>query len=135
METFVAILCGGAGAAVFTGIFRLLELWLQRKAKKEDNEENRQIANCEARGSELAAVKKDVKALVGATMFLTYDRIRHLCEVYIGRGQITTTELKILTDMHRCYHDDLNGNGFLDALMEQVHQLPIVAERQGGNGA
>jgi hypothetical protein len=27
--------------------------------------------------------------------------------------------------MHQVYHDDLNGNGFLDNLMRQVKNLPI----------
>jgi hypothetical protein len=27
--------------------------------------------------------------------------------------------------MHACYHDDLDGNGFLDNVMKQVKNLPI----------
>lgn len=88
----LAILGGSTGAAIVTGIFEIIK---HKKSKD-------------------AAEKKALK-------FLMYDRIRHLCETYIKREWLTTTELKILTDMHQCYHDDLNGNGFLDGLMEEVH--------------
>jgi hypothetical protein len=27
--------------------------------------------------------------------------------------------------MHNVYHDNLNGNGFLDSIMAQVKNLPI----------
>lgn len=88
----LTVLGGGTGAAIVTGIFEIIK----RKTSKD------------------AAEKKALK-------FLMYDRIRHLCETYIKRGYITTTELKILTDMHQCYHDDLSGNGFLDGLMNEVN--------------
>lgn len=88
----LAVLGGSTGAALVTGIFEIIK----RKASKEDSQTT-------------------------ALRFLMYDRIRHLCETYIKRGYITTTELKILTDMHQCYHDKLNGNGFLDKLMKEVN--------------
>ena len=88
----LAVLGGSTGAAIVTGVFEIIK----RKSSKEDSQ---------------------TKAL----RFLMYDRIRHLCETYIKREYITTTELKILTDMHQCYHDDLSGNGFLDGLMNEVH--------------
>lgn len=130
MDILIAIIGGGAGAAVVAGAFRLIEWWLNRKAKLEDSEQDQQAAECAARGKELKAVKKSVDALFLATKYLMYDRIRHLCEVYIARQEITPTELEVLTNMHRCYHDDLDGNGFLDALMEQVQHVPIVPEKR-----
>lgn len=56
---------------------------------------------------------------------ILYDRIKHLGKSYISRGSITTDELEDLTEMHRIYHYDLDGNGFLDALMNNVQKLPI----------
>ena len=88
----LTVLGGSTGAAIVNGILEIIK----RKSSKN------------------AAEKKALK-------FLMYDRIRHLCETYIKREYITTTELKILTDMHQCYHDELSGNGFLDDLMNEVH--------------
>ena len=58
---------------------------------------------------------------------LLYDRIKHLGKAYIERGYVTSDELEDLTTMHEIYHDPdgLNGNGFLDAIMNNVKQLPI----------
>lgn len=57
---------------------------------------------------------------------LLYDRIKHLGKDYISRGEITTEELEDLIEMHRIYHDDLGGNGFLDRLMKEVQKLKII---------
>ena len=88
----LAVLGGSTGAALITGVFEIIK----RKTSKEDSQ---------------------AKAL----RFLMYAQIRNLCETYIKRAWITTTELKILTEMHQCYHDGLDGNGFLDELMQEVH--------------
>lgn len=51
--------------------------------------------------------------------------IKKLCEEYIKQGWIYADELDDLIAMHKCYHDELNGNGFLDELMNRVRQLEI----------
>lgn len=56
---------------------------------------------------------------------LLYDRIKHLGKSYIERGSISTDELEDLVEMHAIYHEDLDGNGFLDAIMASVKALPI----------
>ena len=56
---------------------------------------------------------------------LLYDRIKHLGKSYIERGSISTDELEDLVEMHSIYHEDLDGNGFLDAIMASVKALPI----------
>lgn len=121
-----AILGGSAGAALIAGCFALVQWLLDRKAQKEDRAEDKQLADCAARGREIEQLSGRFDALLSATKYLMYDRIRHLCETYIARGQITVTELKVLTDMHACYHDELNGNGFLDELMDAVHSSARV---------
>lgn len=57
---------------------------------------------------------------------LLYDRIKHLGKKYISEGKISAENLEDLIEMHRIYHVDLDGNGFLDSLMEQVKKLPII---------
>ena len=92
----IAIISSGALSTLISGIFNL---W---SARKKSND----------------GVRAGMKMLL-------YDRIKHLGKAYISRGSITTDELEDLTEMHRIYHFDLDGNGFLDTLMNNVQKLPI----------
>ena len=56
---------------------------------------------------------------------ILYDRLKHLCRHHIGNGHIMADDLEDIMQMHRVYHEDLDGNGFLDNLMRQVKSLPI----------
>lgn len=56
---------------------------------------------------------------------LMKDRLRFLCITYIQQGWIYEDELDDLIAMHNCYHNKLEGNGFLDKLMERVNNLEI----------
>lgn len=53
------------------------------------------------------------------------DRLRFLCGHYITQGWIYSDELEDIIAMHECYHTELEGNGYLDTLMQRVKQLPI----------
>jgi len=53
------------------------------------------------------------------------DRLRFLCMRYIRQGWIYEDELEDLIVMHECYHGKLNGNGYLDELMNRVKELEI----------
>lgn len=56
---------------------------------------------------------------------MLYDRIKFLGKKYIATGEIEADALEDLIEMHRIYHDELDGNGYLDTLMAQVKQLHI----------
>lgn len=60
-----------------------------------------------------------------ATRLIMKDRLRSLCMHYIEQGWIYEDELEDIIVMHSCYHNDFNGNGFLDKQMERVNQLKI----------
>ena len=94
----IAIISSGALSALISGLF---SLWQMRKKKKD-------------------GVRDGIKILL-------YDRIKHLGKSYIERGYLSSEELEDLTTMHDIYHDPdgLNGNGFLDAIMKNVKNLPI----------
>lgn len=94
----IAIISSGALSTLISGLFNL---W-QARRKRQDG------------------VREGIKILL-------YDRIKHLGKQYIERGYISAEELEDLTTMHEIYHDPdgLNGNGFLDAIMRNVKQLPI----------
>lgn len=92
----IAIISSGALSTIVSGLF---SLW-QTRRKRNDG------------------VRAGMKMLL-------YDRIKHLGKCYINRGSITADELEDITEMHRIYHFDLDGNGFLDTLMNNVQKLPI----------
>lgn len=131
MDVILAILGGGCGTAIVAGLFGLIQWKLNRKAKKEDTAAQQSIATCVARGQELEEVKRLVGvACVGIRESL-HDRIKYLGKSYIARGYVTVEELEDLKRMHSVYHDKdkLNGNGFLDDLMDTVsHKLEVRAK-------
>nr|WP_302656639.1 hypothetical protein [uncultured Agathobaculum sp.] len=60
-----------------------------------------------------------------ALRLILKDRLRFLCVHYIQQGWIYEDELEDIITMHKCYHDDLKGNGYLDTLMNRVKSLEV----------
>lgn len=121
---FLATLFGGAfGAAIVAGVFGLLQWRLKRSAEKEDRAVNTQVASCAARGKEIEQLQITVNSLIVADRTILYDRIKHLAKAYIRRGWIYMEEYEDIDRMHKVYHDELNGNGFLDTIMSDVRKL------------
>lgn len=79
--------------------------------------------------AQLIAAREERKdknhAMRKATRLLMKTQLRSLCMQYINQGWIYEDELEDIIAMHSCYHDDLNGNGFLNELMERVKDLEI----------
>ena len=123
MTAVQTILAGAVGAALVTGIFGVIMWFLNRSAAKADRKEDAKIADCAARGQEIGDLRKLVESLVVADRTILYDRIKHLAKAYIKRGWVSVEEYEDLKNMHRVYHDSLNGNGFLDDIMKAVYQL------------
>lgn len=102
-----AICSGGAVAALVSGIFSVVMWKLQQKAQIQAQK-----------------TSKEDDIAKGIRMLL-YDRIKHLGNSYIHKGYVTSEELEDMTAMHQIYHNNLNGNGFLDDLMSRVKNLPL----------
>lgn len=96
-ELIIAVIGSGALSAVISGVFTLI---LRRKQRED-------------------GVSAGVRQLL-------YDRIKYLCKEHIARGYIASNDLEDLSRMHKIYHDDLDGNGFLDDLMAEVRRLKII---------
>ena len=96
IEIIVAIISYGALATFISGLFNLILAHQGRKSG-------------EAAGLQM----------------LLKGRIKHLAKGYISRGSKTAEELEDLIEMHHIYKK-LGGNGFCDALMEQVRTIPIA---------
>lgn len=123
MEIIMDLLKSAFGAGIVAGLFGIWQWRLNRKAQKEDKAADREMISCAARGKEIKQLQETVNALIVAERMILYDRIKHLAKAYIKRGYITVEEYEDLKRMHKVYHDNLDGNGFLDSLMEEVDKL------------
>ena len=123
MEALFELLKSAFGAGIVAGLFGIWQWRLNRKAHKEDKAADAKIVNCAARGEEIKQLQKTVDNLVVANRMMLYDRIKHLAKTYIKRGYITVEEYEDLKRMHKVYHNEMNGNGFLDGLMDEVEEL------------
>lgn len=113
-DLLIAIVSGSVGAAVVTGIFSLIRQRRDRKAVTDDRAADKD-----------AEEKNEIKDIKIGLRMLLYADIKRAGKEYLHRGSITTEELEDLIAMHKIYHDQLDGNGFLDSLMHQVRKLHI----------
>ena len=128
MEFLKTLLGGAGGAAIVAGIFGLITWRLNRKALKEDQAAARASVASAAESEALEKLNRRIDVLFLADRTLLFDRIKHLGKSYLARGYITVEELEDLKRMHEVYHDPdkLDGNGFLDDLMDAVtHTIEI----------
>lgn len=123
VEFILELLKSAFGAALLAGFFGIWQWRLNRKAHKEDKAAEREVVSCAARGKEIRDLQTQVNHLIVADRMILYDRIKHLAKSYIKRGYITVEEYEDLKRMHEVYHDNLDGNGFLDAVMDEVRKL------------
>ncbi len=124
-DVLVCILTGGVAAAGIKLIESVIVWRLNRKAKKEDDNTQKEVEkkkHDEAKYEELVSTVENLKT---ANRLLMYDRIKHLCRSYLRAGEIDFNDLEDLVEMHDCYHKGLGGNGKLKELMELVEELPI----------
>jgi hypothetical protein len=108
MDLITLILSAGVTTAIVSGAVQITLWRLNRGASKEDKRDDGE------------------KAVRHALTVILYDRIKYRGRKHVAAGQITLEDLEDLMAMHRIYHDDLKGNGFLDTIMSQVKRLPTV---------
>lgn len=96
-EVILAVVGSGALSAVISGIFTTLN-----------------------------TKKRQKDGVAAGVQQLMYDRIKYLCKYHISRGRIASNDLEDLERMHTIYHNDLDGNGYLDDLMKKVRNLEVV---------
>ena len=105
-----------AGSSVIGSIVTLVGTIIIKKMDRKDK-----------RTEHLTAFEKHIQK---AVCVMLYDRIKYLGKRYIHEESITAEELNDLQKMHTVFHEDLNGNGFLDALMKHVKELRIVKTKE-----
>lgn len=138
----LAIAGGAAGAAIINGMNERWKFRASRKAAKEDKAEEKadktekigeaveEIRKTEDKRQEemekeISTMKDQIEALVEADRVILLDRIRHLGQSYIQKGEITFDDRRIFHMMHDAYHDGLGGNGDADLIVEAVDELPL----------
>ncbi len=128
-DVWLVLASGGVFVAIIEGVKEYLSWRRNRKAVKEDRAEERaeeqKIDYQEKQGKKIKNLEEKVDALVEAQKFIMYDRIRYLGQAYIDAKEIDFDDRRILHQMHESYHYGLDGNGDLDALMDEINHLPL----------
>lgn len=106
----IDVIIAACGGALVAGLFSVLLWLLQRRAAKKDNAD------------------KAEDGTAAGVQILLYDRIKYLAKRHIAHGEIAAEDLEDIMRMHQIYHDELNGNGYLDSMMDAVKKLPIEKE-------
>lgn len=122
MNPLQTFLCGSSGAALITGAWALIKWLAERHAKKKDD---MKVSNEER----MEKQEKMIEALVAADRLLFYIQIKDRIKAAIARGWTTTEELEDLSRMHDLYHGPLDGNGYLDDLMDKLRALPVREQK------
>ncbi|MBQ7895146.1 MAG: hypothetical protein IJ364_01140 [Oscillospiraceae bacterium] len=106
MEFLKTLLTSAAGAAIFAGIFSLIQYRMKRKDEQSDSK------NAER------------KALRYMMLYIIEER----CKEFIADGEISLEDLRRLHHWHELYHDGLGGNGDADKLLKRVESLKIITD-------
>lgn len=98
------------------------------EARKKKDEEKNNTAQILAKLNELEGKINHIEDRLGglerAQKITMHERIKRLAAKYCEAGKISFDDYEIIKQMHQIYHNDLHGNGFLDAVMEDVDRLP-----------
>lgn len=132
MEFLIAVITGATGAAAIKLIDNIIQHKLQRRAKKEDQEDEKLKAREEEMQAWKENIEKRIDDLIAANRIILFDRIRWFGQKHIDEEEIDIDDLRLLNNMHDVYHENLDGNGGLSAIMKTVNSLPLKHRRQGG---
>jgi peptidoglycan hydrolase CwlO-like protein len=128
------------GSAAVTACATIFALYLKRKWELKDRKDDQnksvddkldeltvQVENLQAQVRKLTdeLLKEDAitESLQAGLRELLYDRIKNLTRVFISDGKIREEDYKSLNRMWSVYHNDLEGNGYLNGEMHEVDQL------------
>jgi len=124
-EVLLCLLSGGFAAAVVKALESLVTWKLNRKAAKEDKAEERKEAEEKKLDEDITELKQSVDNLRAGEKIILYDRFKYLARSFVEDGEIDFDDREDLIAMHEIYHNQLGGNGNLDALMSEVMKLHV----------
>lgn len=108
----IAVLSGGIGAAIATGIMSII----QHKIKRADAKNDAQEHKCWAQTT--------------ALRYLMLFIIRWQGTEFLRHPSISWEDRKMMHKWHDLYHDELGGNGDADLLMAAIDKLPLDTEEE-----
>lgn len=98
-----------------------------RKQKREKEDSTAQImAKLNELEGKLNRLENRLTGLERAQKITMQERIKRLAMKYCEKGEISTSDYAVIKEMHDIYHNDLGGNGFLSAVMDDVENLPRI---------
>lgn len=98
-----------------------------RKKKREEEDNTKQIMDkLNEMETKLNNLESRLGGLERAQRITMHERIKRLASKYCEQGSISFSDYEVIKQMHSIYHNDLHGNGFLDAVMEDVDNLPKI---------
>jgi hypothetical protein len=113
MELLGWIITGGVAGGVIKIIEMVTKWCLDRRAKKQDQKEDQEIAT-----------EHSINVLKDALKVIMLDRILYLGRAYIRAAKVDADDRRRLAAMHKVYHD-LGGNGDADLIMAGVNSLQL----------
>ena len=119
----IALIAASSGA--ITAIVNS-RLDARKKKKEEENNTARIMAKLDELETKINGLETRLGGLERAQRITMHERIKRLAAKYCEVGEISFSDYEIIKQMHEIYHNDLHGNGFLDAVMEDVDNLPKV---------
>lgn len=143
MNTLLACLLSSSLAAAIIASLTEIFLW---KAKKKDKDEDKHdelaygLSKCQEEvtslGESLSEITEEMrsyiqesnelhKAVVTSNKLIMTDRITHISKGCIKEGKITLEDRTLLHKMWDEYHISWGGNGDLNALMNNIDELPV----------
>lgn len=129
-------LAGAAGAAIIKMVDNVIQFFLARKAKREDDKQKEEQADKKASLddvlNEIASLKEMLSKEANVTerqgnalRVFMYDKIDYLSNRFIEEQSVPLGIRKDVDILYRSYKDDLEANGDLAAQMELFYSLPI----------
>lgn len=119
----VALIAASSGA-----ITALANSRIEARKKKREKEDStaKILAKMDELETKINGLETRLGGLERAQKITLHERIKRLAAKYCENGQISYSDYEIIKQMHEIYHNDLHANGFLDAVMEDVDNLPKV---------
>lgn len=119
----VAVIAASSGAitAIVNG-----RIEARKKKREKDDNTDKILRKLDEMEATINGIETRISGLERAQRITMHERIKRLAAKYCEAGQISFSDYEIIKQMHDIYHNDLHGNGFLDAVMEDVDRLPKV---------
>lgn len=123
MEYMTIILTSSVVGGIISSLFTFVTFLINRKdtlKKESEDKADKSFDNVENR----------LEAVSNICLGLAYDRIIHVGESYLKRGNITVDEREDFRKyLWQPYHN-AGGNGSGDAMMASIDKLPIVSRKE-----